>query len=65
MRQNEHIRGAKDEINRNSLVNESVEIIKKIQPKFFIFENVSTFWKTGCIDKAKKIISIGEMITEE
>ena len=56
---------SKDEINRNSLVNESVEIIKKIQPKFFIFENVSTFWKTGCINKDKKIISIGEMITEE
>ena len=54
-----------DEINRNSLINESVEIIKKIQPKFFIFENVSAFWKTGCINKAKKIISIGEMITEE
>ena len=54
-----------DEINRNSLINESVEIIKKIQPKFFIFENVSAFWKTGCVNKDEKIISIGEMITEE
>lgn len=54
-----------DEINRNSLVNESVEIIKKIQPKFFIFENVSAFWKTGCINKNKEVVSIGEMIMEE
>ncbi|MBY7703934.1 DNA cytosine methyltransferase [Vibrio harveyi] len=33
----------KDEINRNSLIVESVEIIKQILPRFFIFENVSTF----------------------
>lgn len=53
------------EINRNSLVNESVEIIKKIQPKIFIFENVSAFWKTGCINKSGEIVSIGEMIMQE
>ena len=56
---------SKNEINRNSLVNESVEIIKKIQPKIFIFENVSAFWKTGCINKEGRLISIGEMIMQE
>lgn len=56
---------SENEINRNSLVNESVEIIKKIQPKIFIFENVSAFWKTGCINKEERIISIGEMIMQE
>ena len=56
---------SENEINRNSLVNESVEIIKKIKPKIFIFENVSAFWKTGCINKEGNIISIGEMITQE
>ncbi|WP_239684757.1 DNA cytosine methyltransferase [Streptococcus constellatus] len=54
-----------DEINRNSLVNESVEIIKKIKPRFFIFENVAAFWKTGCFSKTGEIVSIGDMITEE
>lgn len=54
-----------NEINRNSLVNESVEIVKEIKPRFFIFENVATFWKTGCISKTGEIISIGDMITEE
>ncbi|ACU78264.1 MULTISPECIES: DNA cytosine methyltransferase [Mycoplasma mycoides group] len=50
-----------DEINRNSLIVQSVELIKKIQPRFFIFENVSAFWKTGCVYN-DQIISIGEMI---
>lgn len=56
---------SENEINRNSLVNETVEIIKKIQPKIFIFENVSAFWKTGCINKSGEIVSIGEMIMQE
>jgi DNA (cytosine-5)-methyltransferase 1 len=34
--------------NRNSLVVESIELIKKIKPRFFIFENVSAFMKTVC-----------------
>ena len=37
------------EINRNSLVVESVEIIRQINPRFFIFENVMAFQKTLCI----------------
>ena len=53
-----------DEIERNSLIVESVKIIKKILPRFFIFENVSAFWKTGCTYN-EEIVSIGDMITSE
>ena len=38
------------EIVRNSLVVESIKIIKKVQPRFFIFENVPAFMKTICTD---------------
>ena len=54
-----------NEIDRNSLIRESVNIIKEVKPRFFIFENVRAFWKTGCINNEKKIVSIGEMITNE
>lgn len=39
-----------NEIIRNSLVIESIKIIKKINPRFFIFENVPAFMKTVCTD---------------
>ena len=51
-----------NEINRNSLVIESIKIIKKIKPKIFIFENVSAFLKTACIDIDDKTKSIEEAI---
>lgn len=38
------------EIIRNSLVVESIKIIKELNPKFFIFENVPAFMKTICTD---------------
>ena len=38
------------EIIRNSLVVESIKIIKEVHPKFFIFENVPAFMKTICTD---------------
>ena len=38
------------EIVRNSLVVESIKIIKAIHPRFFIFENVPAFMKTVCSD---------------
>ena len=38
------------EIVRNSLVVESIKIIKKIKPRFFVFENVPAFMKTICTD---------------
>ena len=39
-----------NEIVRNSLVVESIKIIKDVNPKFFIFENVAAFMKTLCTD---------------
>lgn len=40
----------KNEIIRNSLVVESIKIISKVSPLFFIFENVPAFMKTICTD---------------
>ena len=40
----------KDELKRNSLVVESIEMTKKIKPKFFIFENVRAFLTSICTD---------------
>ena len=56
-----HKKNNKD-IQRNSLIVESVEIVKKIYPRFFIFENVATFWKTGCTLNDGSILTIGDMI---
>ncbi|RIY31846.1 DNA (cytosine-5-)-methyltransferase [Psittacicella hinzii] len=56
---------SENEIERNSLIRESVNLIKDINPRFFIFENVSAFWKTGCIDNYGNVVAIGEMITRE
>ncbi|MCT7444626.1 DNA cytosine methyltransferase [Aliarcobacter cryaerophilus] len=39
-----------NEIKRNSLVVESIKIVKEIKPKFFIFENVRAFLNTFCTD---------------
>ncbi len=52
------------EIERNSLIRESVDLINSINPRFFIFENVAAFCKTGCVDKKGNIVQIGTMITE-
>ena len=54
----------KDEINRNSLVAESIEMVDRIHPKVFIFENVMAFEKTLCIAKDDRIVPIGEYIRE-
>ncbi len=40
----------KDELKRNSLVVESIELTKQIMPKFFIFENVRAFLNSICTD---------------
>lgn len=48
----------KDEKGRNSLIVESIRIIKDLNPKLFIFENVKTLLTTTCTDldgKDKKI----------
>lgn len=39
-----------DELKRNSLVVESIKMIREIQPRFFVFENVSAFLKSICTD---------------
>lgn len=54
-----------NEINRNSLVVESVEIVKSIHPRFFVFENVMAFQKTLCIAPDGRIVPIGEYVREE
>lgn len=51
-----------NEIKRNSLVVESIDLIGKINPRFFVLENVASFYKTGCIDFDNNILSIGDMI---
>ena len=55
----------KNEIVRNSLVVESVQLIQNIKPRFFIFENVAAFMKTGCTAPDGTIKAIGDVIYEE
>lgn len=40
----------KDELQRNSLVVESIKMTSQIKPKFFIFENVRAFLNSVCTD---------------
>lgn len=54
----------KDETNRNSLVVESIEMVEKLKPKFFVFENVLAFQKTLCITKDDRVVPIGKHIKE-
>ncbi len=52
------------EIIRNSLVIESIKIIKKLKPRIFIFENVPSFMKTTCTDIDGNDKSISEAIRD-
>lgn len=48
----------KNELPRNSLVIESIKLVNKFKPNFFVFENVASFLNTQCMDidgKNKKI----------
>ncbi|SCB95216.1 MULTISPECIES: DNA cytosine methyltransferase [Snodgrassella] len=54
-----------NEIERNSLVVESVNMIKHIRPCFFILENVQAFWKTGCMNNQGEVVAIGDLILAE
>ena len=58
-----HKKNAK-EINRNSLVVESIEIVKQVKPRFFIFENVMAFEKTLCSSPDGRLVPIGDYIKE-
>lgn len=51
-----------DELRRNSLVVESIKMIRRIKPRFFIFENVSAFLKSICTDIDGKDKPIREAI---
>lgn len=52
----------KDELNRNSLVIESINLVKQIKPRYFIFENVRSFLTTPCTDTDNNIKTIKEAI---
>ena len=52
------------DINRNSLVVESIEIVSKIQHRIFVFENVQAFEKTYCITPDDRVVRIGDYIRE-
>lgn len=56
---------AENEIVRNSLVVESVHLIQKVVPRFFIFENVAAFMKTGCTAPDGTVKAIGDVVYEE
>lgn len=51
-----------DESKRNSLVVEAISIIKRIDPKVFVFENVKAFLKTVCTDTDGSTVPIEESI---
>jgi len=51
-----------NELRRNSLITESISLIKEISPKFFIFENVRGFLTALCTDFDSKDKKIKEVI---
>ncbi|WP_276877651.1 DNA cytosine methyltransferase [Chryseobacterium joostei] len=53
-----------DELGRNSLVVESIKITKKVNPRFFVFENVRAFLTTTCTDTDGLEKTIGEAIIQ-
>ena len=54
-----------NEQQRNSLVVTAIEMVEKIAPKFFVFENTALFLKTKCTASNGKDISIGHAIREQ
>lgn len=55
----------KNELKRNSLVVTAIQLVKKINPKIFIFENVSTFLKTLCNGNDNVLRTISDEINKE
>lgn len=53
----------KNELKRNSLVTESINFVKDVNPRFFIFENVRAFLNTPCTDLDGKLKTIKEAIS--
>ena len=56
---------SENEIVRNSLVVDSIRLIQSIRPRFFLFENVASFTKTGCTAPDGTVKYIGDVISEE
>lgn len=54
----------KDETPRNSLIVEAISLVKQIQPKFFVFENVQAFAKTLCVDVDNQAKTITQAIID-
>jgi len=52
----------KNETKRNSLIVHSIELVKEIKPRYFIFENVKTFLKTICTNIDNREITISDAI---
>jgi len=50
------------ELKRNSLVVESIKMIKLLNPKFFVMENVRSFLNTECLDIDGNFKTIGDTI---
>ncbi len=53
------------DIDRNSLILESINLVNDIKPRFFLFENVRAFWNTGAYNNDGELVSIGDMIMDE
>lgn len=53
-----------NELPRNSLVIESLSLIKRIMPRYFILENVKSFLNTQCLDVDKKFKKIEQAIMD-
>lgn len=53
----------KNELPRNSLVVESIKLVREFSPQFFIFENVRGFSKAACLDVDGIIKPIEDAIT--
>jgi len=53
-----------NEIKRNSLVVDSIEVVKQVSPRIFIFENVMAFQKTLCVTPDEEVLTIGDYIRE-
>lgn len=51
-----------DETKRNSLVIEAIDLVSKIEPNIFVFENVKNFMNTYCVDKDNKLLKISSAI---
>ncbi len=53
-----------DEIKRNSLVVESIELVDSIRPRVFVFENVLSFLTTLCVTRDERVMAIEDYIRE-